>query len=42
MKVGVLALVLLVDVARVQVDAAELLEDVPEVTGRKLRVTRMM
>ena len=42
MKVGVLALILLVNVARVQIDAAELLEDVPEVTRWKLRVIRMM
>ena len=38
MKVGILALVLLVDIRGVEVEAAELLEDFPEVARRKLRV----
>ena len=38
MKVKILAFVLLVDVRGVQVETAELFEDFPEVTRRKLRV----
>ena len=42
MKVGILALVLLVDVCGVEVEAIELLEGIPEVTRRKLWVHSMM
>lgn len=42
MKEGVLALVLLEDVSGVQIDPAELLEDVPEVTRWKLRVVSVV
>ena len=42
MKERILALVLLEDISRVQIDPAELLEDVPEVTRRKLRIVSVV
>ena len=42
MKVGILALVLLVDVSCIQIDSAEFLEHIPEVAGGELQVTFVM